>query len=152
MRWLVVLLCASAFAADQPLLYSHKQHLALGLQCKDCHVNPDPGEMMTFPATAKCMACHRTVKKESPSIAKLASYAERKAPVPWMRIYQIPSYVSFSHRAHLETGASCAGCHGPVAERDVIVKEVDTSMGACMGCHKANTASLDCNYCHEPRQ
>jgi hypothetical protein len=32
----------------QPIPYSHKRHLALGLECRQCHVNPDAGEMMTF--------------------------------------------------------------------------------------------------------
>ena len=43
----------------QPIPYSHKRHLALGLECRQCHVNPDAGEMMTFPATAICMSCHQ---------------------------------------------------------------------------------------------
>jgi hypothetical protein len=29
-------------APEQPLPYSHKQHLAFGLECKACHANPDP--------------------------------------------------------------------------------------------------------------
>ena len=149
---LLVLGAALPVSADQPIAYSHKQHIALGLQCKDCHTNSDPGEMMGFPATAKCMACHRTIKKDSVAIEKLAGFTSQNRPVPWVRIYQIPAYVSFSHRTHLETGATCAQCHGPVAERDVIRKETDISMGGCMACHKAHKASLDCAYCHEPRQ
>ena len=38
----------------QPLPFSHRLHVAQGLKCEGCHVNPDPGEQMTFPATAKC--------------------------------------------------------------------------------------------------
>src|SRR6266404_8704716 len=139
------------FAASQPIPYSHKTHLALGLQCKNCHTNPDPGEMMGYPVTKTCRGCHTTVKKESPAIQKLAEYAKEQKPVPWVRVYQIPSYVFFSHRTHQQAGASCQTCHGPVAERDVIVKEVDTSMGACMDCHRKNKASIDCTYCHEQR-
>lgn len=139
-------------APEQPIPYSHRQHVALGLKCSDCHTMPDPGELMTFPATAKCMTCHASMKTGSPAIEKLASFHREKRPVPWARVYQIPSYVFFSHQAHLEAGGTCEGCHGPVGERDKLWKERDISMGACMDCHRARKASLDCNYCHESRQ
>src|SRR5690606_6123756 len=34
-------------APVQPLPYSHRQHLELGLECFECHVQPDPGFEMT---------------------------------------------------------------------------------------------------------
>jgi hypothetical protein len=135
----------------QPLPYSHKQHLSLGLKCKECHTMPDPGESMGIPAATKCMACHQTVKADSEAIQKLAAYAKDKRPVPWVRVYQIPSYVAFSHKIHLETGATCQTCHGEVQERTQLWKEVDISMGGCMECHRINKASNDCTYCHEQR-
>ena len=70
-----VLLFAAADAPLQPIPYSHKQHLALGLKCKECHTMPDPGEMAGIPEASKCMACHVSIKKESPSIQKLAAFA-----------------------------------------------------------------------------
>ena len=136
----------------QPVPYSHKQHLALGLKCQECHTMPDPGESMGFPAESKCMACHKTIKADSEHIKRIAQHAEQNRRIPWKRVYQIPSYVFFSHKAHLETGATCETCHGQVRTRDQLWKEVDISMGACMECHRAKKASLDCGYCHEPRQ
>ncbi|HLJ16532.1 MAG TPA: cytochrome c3 family protein [Bryobacteraceae bacterium] len=136
---------------EQPIPYSHKQHLALGLKCQDCHTNPDPGESMGIPAAAKCMACHITIAKDKPPIQKLASFAASKQPIPWVRVYQIPSYVDFSHRTHLEAGAKCENCHGPVAERDALWREGNISMGGCMDCHRRNKASIDCTYCHDAR-
>jgi Cytochrome c7 and related cytochrome c/Class III cytochrome C family len=143
---------ANAQPPVQPIAYSHKQHLTLGLKCKDCHEMPDPGESMGIPAAAKCMACHRTVKTASPEIQKLASFVQKGVPVPWVRVYQIPSYVEFSHKNHLDTGAKCESCHGPVPERERLWREGDISMTGCMNCHRANKASLDCGYCHEPRE
>lgn len=143
------------FGADapaQPLPYSHKTHLALKLQCKMCHTNPDPGEVMGYPATSKCMSCHSAVKTDSPHIQKLAALAKENKDVPWVRVYQVPSYVNFSHRIHVQAGTECATCHGPVAERDVIAKEVATNMGACMNCHQEKKVSNDCSLCHELRQ
>ena len=152
---LVVVAAGFSFAADppkQPVPYSHKQHLAMGLPCKNCHTSPDPGEMMGIPPVKVCMGCHTSVKTESPHIQKLAKHAADKTEPPWVRIYQIPSYVFFSHKVHLETGAKCEGCHGPVAAREALWKETNISMGACMECHRQNKASNDCTYCHEARQ
>ena len=92
---------------EQPLPYSHKMHLSQGLKCKDCHENKDPGEAMGIPATTKCMACHTSIKKESPHIQKLVEMHSGKRPVPWIRVYQIPGYVYFSHRVHTDAGADC---------------------------------------------
>ena len=136
---------------EQPVPYSHKKHLALGLKCQSCHVNADPGEMMGFPSVSMCMGCHKTVKTESRHIGLLAKHAEEKSEPVWKRVYLIPSYVFFSHRAHTEAGAQCETCHGPVRERDVLARETDISMGGCMSCHQKNKASNACNYCHEPR-
>ncbi|MFN7923804.1 MAG: cytochrome c3 family protein [Bryobacteraceae bacterium] len=138
-------------APEQPVPYSHKKHLAMGLQCKNCHTNEDPGEMMGFPPVTTCMGCHKSVKTDSPHIKKLAAHAEEKSEPVWVRVYRIPSYVFFSHRAHTEAGAKCEKCHGPVKDRDVLAKEVDVSMGGCMSCHQQNKASNACNFCHEPR-
>ena len=158
MRIALALLVASLALAqpkpkEQPLPFSHQNHAGtLKLPCKGCHVNPDPGEMMTFAASSKCMQCHSTVKADSPAIKKLAASAESGKPIKWVRVYEIPSYVQFSHRAHLEAGNTCAECHGKVAEREQLFKEADLSMGGCMNCHREKKASLDCLYCHDQRQ
>lgn len=135
----------------QPLPYSHQQHLAFGLKCAQCHKNADPGETMGLPATAVCMGCHQSIAKDKPAIQSLAKFHEEKRPVPWERIYQIPSYVFFSHREHLKAGATCETCHGSVAERAVLFREKDISMGACMECHRREKAPNDCQLCHENR-
>jgi Cytochrome c7 and related cytochrome c len=149
---LYVLLFAAASGPIQPIPYSHKQHLALGLKCKECHSMPDPGEIMGISDASRCMTCHVSIKKDSPAIQKLAAFASVGRPVPWIRVYQIPSYVEFSHKAHLDAGASCETCHGPVAERDRMAREVDISMTGCMNCHRANKATLACTSCHEERK
>ena len=139
-------------APAQPVPYSHKHHVGtMKLQCSFCHENKEPGEIMGIPAAAKCMGCHKSVKTDSPHIQKLAGFAEQNRPVPWVRIYQIPAYVFFSHKSHLEAGGTCAECHGPVAEREALRKEVPTNMGACMECHQKKKASNDCTFCHEQR-
>jgi len=115
----------------------------------ECHTNPSPGESMGIPAATKCMACHMSIAKDKPAIVKLTEAAKAKRDIPWVRVYQIPSYVAFSHKVHLDAGAQCSKCHGEVAQREVLFKEGDISMGACMNCHREHKASNDCGYCHE---
>jgi hypothetical protein len=139
-------------APVQPIPFSHRTHIAAGgLDCKSCHPVPDPGDFATIPETSKCMSCHHTVKKDSPAVQRLADFHNDKKDVPWRRVYRIPDYVYFSHKAHLAKGIACESCHGPVRERDVLRKEKETSMAACMDCHRAKQASLACNYCHEQK-
>ena len=154
---LAVVLTVAALAQErhipeQPIPFSHKLHIGLALKCKDCHTNPDPGEIEGIPATSKCMACHFSIATGKPAIQKLKAYADQKQPVPWVRVYQIPSYVDFSHRTHLAAGFKCEKCHGPVESRDALSKESDISMGGCIACHKQNKAAINCTYCHENRQ
>jgi c(7)-type cytochrome triheme protein len=136
---------------QQPVPYSHKTHLALGLTCNACHRNADPGEVMGFPPASFCMGCHQTVKADSPFIQKIAAAAKDNTPLPWVRVYRIPAFVFFSHRVHIQAGTTCEKCHGPVRERDVISKEVTHDMRSCVACHVASKARNDCTTCHEER-
>jgi hypothetical protein len=136
---------------EQPIPYSHKQHLALGLACKDCHLNPDPGDSMTFPASSKCMSCHQTIKKDSAAIQKLAAFDRQSKEIPWVRVYKVPDFVFFPHKSHLAAGAKCEDCHGKVAERDRLFRETDLSMAGCVTCHRQHNAKQTCDYCHDPR-
>jgi len=136
---------------QQPVPYSHKVHLALGLNCVSCHMNDDPGEYMGFPAEKTCMLCHQTVKVDSPHVAKVAAAARDKKPIAWVRVYKLPTYVYFSHRVHTEAGTTCETCHGPIRERDVVTKEVVHNMKSCIACHVATKARNDCLTCHEEK-
>jgi hypothetical protein len=104
---------------------------------------------MSIAAAASCMQCHARIGADRPEIQKLAAFAKNHREIRWTRIYQIPADVMFSHKSHLAVGSTCRECHGQVAERDRLYLEGDISMGACINCHKAKEASVDCTYCHE---
>ncbi len=110
---------------------------------------PASGEVETIPKAKSCMACHQTIKADSSDIKYLKEYAESNRPVPWVRVYELPAFVYFSHKVHLDSGASCQTCHGPVAERDRLCRETDINMGGCVACHEANKASTNCGICHD---
>jgi Zn ribbon nucleic-acid-binding protein len=152
--WLAaVSLCGAANPAEvpvQPIPFSHKVHAtAAHLKCEDCHKLPDPGEVETLPRAKECLTCHASVKADNSDIRALKAYAEERRPVPWIRVYELPGFVYFSHKVHLEGGASCPICHGPVEQRDRLWRETDLSMQACVNCHTTNKAPVGCGICHE---
>jgi hypothetical protein len=124
----------------------------LKLQCKMCHANSGLGESMGTAAASVCMQCHSAIKADSPAIQKLAASAKNGTEIKWARVYEIPSYVNFSHKSHLEAGSKCADCHGDVTARDALFREADISMGGCMNCHRAKKVSIDCTLCHDLQQ
>jgi hypothetical protein len=135
---------------EQPLPYSHKTHVALGLKCLDCHAIADPGDFAGFPAEAKCMACHTAIKSESPHIQKLTAAEKSGEPIAWKRVYKLPEFVYFSHAVHhLDAKVGCQTCHGEVAQRDVMSQEKPITMHACMRCHTETGASNECGLCHD---
>jgi hypothetical protein len=134
---------------DQPIPYSHKTHLALGLPCSTCHTNPTPGNMMTFPATSTCMSCHISVATDRPAIQKLAEFSKSKQPIPWVRVYKVLPGVTWTHRKHLEAGMKCQMCHGQVAQMDRMSEATSvTTMGVCLNCHMSHGAPVVCSTCH----
>jgi Cytochrome c7 and related cytochrome c len=134
----------------QPIPYSHRTHLAVGLECKECHTNPDSGRLMTFPATSKCMQCHVTIAKNKPSIQKLAAFSKSQKPIPWVRVYTVLQGVSWTHRAHLEAGMKCETCHGQVAQMDAMSEATSViTMYSCLNCHELNHAKTACDTCHK---
>lgn len=151
---LPVVLAKPPTAPAQPLPYSHRQHLDFALvDCLDCHVQPDDGAMMTFPDTDTCMSCHATQPATTAALKQLATFATSDKPIPWTRVYQLPSYVYWSHASHLDAGITCANCHGAVEQNDAMRQEtnVATKTG-CLTCHETRQVYSDCGDCHEPRQ
>jgi Cytochrome c7 and related cytochrome c/Class III cytochrome C family len=138
---------------EQPIPFNHKLHSGtLNLPCEICHELSKSGESLTIPKAPACMQCHQTLATDKPSIQKLAAFAKAGQAVPWIRVYQLPSFVRFSHKWHLDHGNTCQDCHGPVAKREQLSKEVDISMAGCMNCHRTKGASLGCDTCHTLEQ
>lgn len=134
----------------QPIPYSHKTHVALGLKCTECHAIAAPGDFAGFPSEKKCMACHVAIKKDSPHIAKLAAAAKEGVPVSWRRVYRLKEFVYFSHEVHVRQGkVECAKCHGEVRAREVLFQEKPADMYSCMGCHAQMKAPNTCDTCHD---
>jgi Zn ribbon nucleic-acid-binding protein len=139
-------------APKQPIEFNHKLHVTdQKLACASCHAETERGELVDIPDVPKCMSCHAGIAPRTPAEQKLAAFAKQNRDVDWVRVYQIPTFVRFSHRQHAQAGAQCDVCHGPVASRVALSRERQLTMGECMSCHRETKASIDCGSCHEPR-
>jgi Cytochrome c7 and related cytochrome c len=138
---------------EQPIPFSHKIHAGTaGLSCEFCHTLSKSGETLAIPQATACMQCHTSIATNNPDVQKVAGFAKAGRTIPWVRIYQLPSFVTFSHKTHLDHGNTCQECHGPVAQRDRLFMESDISMAGCMNCHRIKKASVECDTCHELEQ
>lgn len=144
---------AAPAGPEQPIQFSHLAHAGkLQIACQYCHLASHSGETLAIPRADQCMQCHQTVDTGNPEVQKLAQFSKSGAIIPWVRVYELPSFVSFSHKVHLDHGATCQDCHGDVAGEERVAMVTDISMGGCMNCHRAKQASLDCNTCHMLQQ
>jgi hypothetical protein len=145
-----LLLLAAISASEQPIAYSHKQHIALGLKCIDCHSGADVSAAASIPSLNKCMLCHAKVGTDKPEIRKLAAYADKKQEVPWQRVYGFSpaALVKFQHAPHFRAKVACERCHGDMTQVTTADVQVKHSMGSCVSCHRQNHASEDCAACH----
>jgi hypothetical protein len=134
----------------QPIAFSHKKHIGdAKMSCNDCHEPTRNGSTLAMPQAPKCMLCHAAIATDKPDIKRLSDMAKNEETVQWIRVYRVPSFVTFSHKTHTTAGSQCQDCHGPVGEREVIAREKDLSMGGCISCHTQKSAPTTCDTCHQ---
>ncbi len=140
---------APAEGPAQPIAFSHKVHTGtVKLPCETCHAPSKSGQSLTMPQAPVCMQCHQTIATDKPEVQKLAAMSKAGEIIPWVRVYQVPSFVRFSHKMHLDNQNTCQECHGDVSQRERIFKETDISMAGCLGCHNVKKANVGCETCH----
>jgi hypothetical protein len=144
---------APAQPVAQPVPFSHKVHVQGGMQCDGCHkALGNSGKLrgkLQIPGIADCMACHATIKTDSPAIQKLARIQKDDDLLAWKRLYQLPGFVYFSHPKHSDAKVECQVCHGPVQDREALWQEKEVNMNTCVNCHKLRSATISCDRCHD---
>jgi Cytochrome c7 and related cytochrome c/Class III cytochrome C family len=165
---------AVARPSAQPIEFPHNIHVQqYAIDCQYCHADARRSEYAGLPSVGRCMGCHRITAADRPEIRKLAEYATRNEPIPWVRIFKVPEFTYFPHKAHVRAGVSCQTCHGPVETMTTVAAQTGPrltndvmnlvglkpaspplTMGWCIECHRADNAArgtrapLDCVTCH----
>ncbi len=142
---------SSAWAPEQPIAFSHKLHAGdNNINCQYCHSYARRSEIAGVPAVKVCASCHqRMLKKvDTPKVRKVLDYYKQKKPIPWVRVYDLPDHVWFSHKRHIAKDVPCQKCHGPVETMEVVKRQAIFTMGFCLNCHQENQAPTDCMTCH----
>jgi Cytochrome c7 and related cytochrome c len=139
------------YAPDQPVKFSHKIHAGQnGTDCIYCHSSAPYSKSAGIPPVNVCMNCHLLVRNGTRSgtneIAKVLRTFEEKKPIEWIKVYNLPDHVFFSHAQHVSAGEiNCRKCHGNVEENDVIGQVTDMSMGWCIDCHRNTKVNFQGN-------
>jgi hypothetical protein len=165
---------AVAQASVQPINFPHNVHVqTYKIDCQYCHADARRSEYAGLPSVTRCMGCHKITAADKPEIKKLAEYAGKGEPVPWVRIFKVPEFTYFPHKPHVRAGVRCQTCHGPVETMTTVggrtgprlVNDLlnltgmrpaapPLTMGWCIDCHRDQNATrgtkapLDCVTCH----
>jgi len=165
---------AVAVPSTQPINFPHSTHVqTYKIDCQYCHADARRSEYAGLPSVSRCMGCHRIVAADRPEIKKLAEYAAKSEAIPWQRVYKLPEFTYFPHKAHLRAGLKCQTCHGPVETMTTVAATTGPrlsndlmnlvgmrppspplTMGWCIECHREQNATrgtrapMDCVTCH----
>jgi hypothetical protein len=135
--------------SQQPIAFSHRIHAQdNAIPCLYCHAYARRGPVAGLPAVQRCAGCHMRVATDKPEIVKVMGYWNRREPIPWQRVHDLPDFVRFSHKRHVLAQVDCRECHGDVQRMDIAVQVSSLEMGFCLACHKRRGASTDCLACH----
>lgn len=136
------------YAPDQPVKFSHAVHAGQnGTDCLYCHSYATYSKSAGFPAENVCMNCHLLVRNGTRSgafeIAKIVKNYEELKPVEWVKVYNLPDHVFFSHAQHTGAGGlNCRECHGVVEKTDRIKIANELTMGWCINCHRTRNVNF----------
>ena len=134
---------------SQPIEFSHKTHIEkCEMSCEFCHIYARRSINSGAPVMDTCFGCHRVIAgsdedpqkaiKNQDAIKKLLEFKPKGESIPWKKIHDLPDFVHFSHKRHIQADFDCTECHGEINQYDVLSTETmitDLSMGWCMKCH-----------------
>jgi hypothetical protein len=165
---------AVARPSVQPIAFTHTVHVqTYKIDCQYCHADARRSEYAGLPSVERCMGCHKIAGADLPEIKKLAEYAAKREAIPWARVYKLPEFSYFPHKAHIRAEVACQTCHGPVETMTTVAATTGPTltndllnlvglrpapprltMGWCVDCHRQQNATrgsqapLDCVVCH----
>lgn len=125
------------YSPKQPVPFSHALHAGqLGLDCRYCHTTVESAAFAAVPPSATCMNCHTHIAPQSRKLLPVRETYAADAPVPWIKVHDLPDYVYFNHSAHVTRGVSCVSCHGRVDQMEQVSIAQPLTMAWCLDCHR----------------
>src|SRR5207244_1834675 len=136
------------------------------------HGGPAQGLAPTMPPFDRTLSADQ-IRRLVAFVRPLAKPDYRGAPIPWVRVFKVPEFTYFPHKAHVRADVACQDCHGPIERMPVVGADTGPAltndlahlvglhppsrpltMGWCVECHRrenaarATRAPLDCVACH----
>lgn len=140
------------YEPDQPIKFSHKQHAGDNkIDCIYCHTGVNNSRYASIPPESICLNCHNVITNGTNTgeeeINKLHQYVDNNEPIKWIKVYNLPDYVFFSHAQHVKVAKlNCDKCHGDVKNMGRIQQVNDLSMGWCINCHRQTKVDFNNKY------
>ena len=149
--WAYYLGSASELGPEQPLPFSHRLHATdKDIDCRFCHTGVDRVHQAGIPPVQTCIFCHDVIITEHPEIKRLRQHFDQEIPIPWVRVFEVPDHVYFTHQVHINIAQlECENCHGDIGAMDRLSAPRIFEMGFCLECHRPRGASTDCWTCHQ---
>ncbi|MBF0236304.1 MAG: cytochrome c3 family protein [SAR324 cluster bacterium] len=100
---------------SQPINFSHKLHATNdNIPCQYCHSYARRSYSSGVPPVSVCVGCHgtnemplvRADKAQYPEADKARGYWARQEPIPWVKIHDVPDFVRFPHKKHINADAN----------------------------------------------
>jgi hypothetical protein len=158
------------YSPEQPIAFSHRLHAGENqVPCLYCHFGARVSRHAGIPPVSVCMNCHALLGRQTAEIEKLKEAAQLGRPIAWIKVHNLPDFVSFDHSRHVLSGVACKSCHGAVERMDRVEQQAPLTMGFCLDCHRERAgiptlgirraglqvahgtkpvAGLDCGSCH----
>ena len=128
----------------QPIAFSHKLHAGeYQIDCLYCHMYANRSTVAGLPSLKKCRDCHLPQGPPKGEVRKVAEHLKEKKPIRWVKVYDLPDHVYFTHKRHVRVGVSCASCHGEIREMDRVRQVRKLQMGWCVNCHQRTRVRID---------
>ncbi|MFQ5335067.1 MAG: c-type cytochrome [Flavobacteriales bacterium] len=140
------------YEPEQPIKFSHRIHAGENkIACQYCHSTPEYSKISGIPYDNICLNCHNKIKKGTHSgsfeIKKIYRAIEKKEPIQWVKVHNLPDHVFYSHAQHVGPGKlACKTCHGKVEEMDRVRQVSTLSMQWCLNCHREHKVDFDNKY------
>ncbi|NUN15019.1 MAG: cytochrome c3 family protein [Myxococcales bacterium] len=153
-----------------PTRFFHDKHLALDIECVQCHESATQSVRasdVNLPSGQACDLCH-SVDANNPETADPASACktchlefsgayegynphdepERANIRPQKMTIPEPN-LKFNHKIHIDRGIGCETCHAGLDKIAVAAPEnAFPVMGTCLTCHDGKSAPDECTTCH----